>query len=87
MIRIWKLTPIDAADLAWEGYDTKPMFVRAESAGEAQELAGLATVQFVSTTEGDLESNPWRDYRTRCEDVTDTSGHSVNGPVEVLKVC
>lgn len=87
MMRIWKLTPIDAADPVWKGYDTKPMFVRAESAGEAQGLAELATVQYVSTTSVCLQGNPWRNYRTRCEDVTDTTGHSVDGPVEVLKVC
>jgi hypothetical protein len=87
MMHIWKLTPVDSSDPTWTGYDTRPMFVRAESAREAQERAELATVQFVSTTEGYLQSNPWRDYRTRCGDVTNTSGHSVDGPAEVLTVC
>ena len=87
MMRIWKLTPIDAADPVWKGYDTKPMLVRAENAREAQALVELAAIQYIWTTSGYLQGNPWRDYRTQCEDVTDTSGHLVDGSAEVLKVC
>lgn len=60
MMRIWKLTPIDAADPVWKGYDTKPMLVRAENAREAQALVELATIQYISTTSGYLQGNPWR---------------------------
>ena len=62
MMRIWKLTPVDPSDPTWIGYDTRPMFVRAENAREVQGLAELATVQYVSTTSVCLQGNPCRDY-------------------------
>ena len=45
MMHIWKLTPVDPSDPTWTGYDTRPMFVRAESANKAQDLAMYATFQ------------------------------------------
>lgn len=84
-MRIWKLTPVNSADPAWKGYNTKPMFVRAESAAEAHNLAQLATVQYVPPRPGYLESNPWVGYETACEDVTATSGYPMDGPAGVLK--
>jgi hypothetical protein len=87
MMRIWKLTPVDPSHPVWKHYDTKPMFVRAESANEAQGLAQWATVQFVERSHSPqkMEGNPWVGYRTRCVDVTDTSDYSVGGAAEVLK--
>jgi hypothetical protein len=87
-MRIWKLTPVDPADQAWTGYNTKPMLVRAESANKAQDLAQYETLQWrtpTPTPSHKKEFNPWVGYKTRCEDVTDTSGYSVDGPAEVLK--
>jgi hypothetical protein len=84
MMRIWKLTPIDPSLPVWKGYDTSPIFVRAESAAQAQDLAQLATAQVAEPQLGLMEGNPWVGYRTRCEDVTDISGYSVDGPAEVL---
>jgi hypothetical protein len=55
MMRIWKLTPVDPSDPTWIGYDTRPMFVRVESAREAQERAEQDTVQYVSSTSGQVE--------------------------------
>jgi len=85
-MRIWKLTPIDPSLPVWDGHDIKPMFVRAESCKEAQDLAQLATVQYRDTPSLDqkLEGN-WRTYRTRCEGVTDTCKFTVDGPPQVLR--
>ena len=83
-MRNWILTPIDPSVPVWKGHDTNPILVRAESAAEAQDLAQLATVQVAEPQLGLMEGNPWVGYRTRCEDVTDISGYSVDRPAEVL---
>jgi hypothetical protein len=84
-VRIWKLTPVDPAAPVWRSYDIKPMFVRAESADEAQDLAQCETLLGEPPRSGKIEPNPWVGYQTRCEDVTDTSGYSIDGPAGVLK--
>jgi hypothetical protein len=86
-VRIWKLTPVDPSDPVWKGYDiNKLMIVRAESANKAQDLAQYATLQLGTPIPWDkAEYNPWVGYKTRVEDVTDTSDYSVDGPPEVLK--
>jgi hypothetical protein len=84
-MRIWKLTPIDPTDLSWKGYDTKPMFVRAETAKQAQDLAQYATFRLGVPIPGQkIEFNPWVGYKTQCEDVTDNTGYSIDGAAEVL---
>jgi hypothetical protein len=84
-MRIWRLSPVDRSDPVWEEYDTEPMFVRAESATRAQDLALAATLQFrPNTGYQKIEFNPWGRYKTLCEDVTDISDHSVDGPAQVL---
>jgi hypothetical protein len=86
-MRIWKLTPVDPSDPVWKGYDiNRPMFIRAESANRAQDLATYATLQFCTPLlhPEKAEYNPWVGYKTRVEDVTDTSDYSVDGPAEVL---
>ena len=85
-MRIWRLSPVDRSDPVWEGYDTEPMFVRAESATRAQDLALAATLQFrPNTGYQKIEFNPWGRYKTLCEDVTDISKYSVDGPAQVLQ--
>jgi hypothetical protein len=85
-MRIWKLTPVDPSDPAWSRYTTRPMFVRAESANKAQDLAMYATLQLGAPIEWQkAEFNPWVGYKTRVEDVTYASEYSVDGPAEVLK--
>ena len=84
-MRIWTLSPVDRSDPVWEEYDTEPMFVRAESATRAQDLALAATLQFrPNTGYQKIEFNPWGRYKTLCEDVTDICNHSVDGPAQVL---
>jgi hypothetical protein len=64
-MRVWKLTPVDPSDPTWTGYDTKPMFVRAESADVAQNLAQLATLRYGAPVRWQkLEFNPWVGYKT-----------------------
>jgi hypothetical protein len=68
-MRIWKLKPVDPADQAWTGYNTKPMLVRAESANKAQDLAQYETLQWrtpTPTPSHKKEFNPWVGYKTRC---------------------
>jgi hypothetical protein len=85
-MRIWKLTPVDPSDPVWKSYDIKPIFVRAESANKAQDLAQYATLQFGAPIPWQkAEYNPWVGYKTRVEDITDTRDYSVDGPAEVLK--
>jgi hypothetical protein len=84
-MRIWRLSPVDRSDPIWEEYDTEPMFVRAESATRAQDLALVATLQFrPNSGYQKIEFNPWGRYKTLCEDVTDISDLSVDGPAQVL---
>ena len=84
-MRIWRLSPVDRSDPVWEEYDTEPMFVRAESATRAQDLALAATLRFrPNTVYQKVEFNPWGRYKTLCEDVTDISKYSVDGPAQVL---
>jgi hypothetical protein len=84
-MRIWRLSPVDRSDPVWEEYDTEPMFVRAESATRAQDLALAATLQFRPNSGFQkIEFNPWGRYKTLCEDVTDICNHSVDGPAQVL---
>ena len=84
-MRIWRLSPVDRSDPVWEEYDTEPMFVRAESATRAQDLALAATLHFrPNTGYQKIEFNPWGRYKTLCEDVTDICNHSVDGPAQVL---
>jgi len=84
-MRIWRLSPVDRSDPVWDEYDTEPMFVRAESATRAQDLALAATLRFrPNTGYQKVEFNPWGRYKTLCEDVTDISKYSVNGPAQVL---
>ena len=84
-MRIWRLSPVDRSDPVWEEYDTEPMFVRAESATRAQDLALAATLVFrPNTGYQKIEFNPWGRYKTLCEDVTDISNYSVDGPPQVL---
>jgi hypothetical protein len=84
-MRIWRLSPVDPSDPVWEEYDTEPMFVRAESATRAQDLALAATLQFRQNSGYQIiEFNPWGRYKTVCEDVTEISDYSVVGPAKVL---
>jgi len=84
-MRIWRLSPVDRSDPVWEEHDTEPMFVRAESATRAQDLALASTLVFrPNTGYQKIEFNPWGRYKTLCEDVTDISDYSVDGPAQVL---
>jgi hypothetical protein len=84
-MRIWRLSPVDRSDPVWEEYDTEPMFVRAESATRAQDLALAATLLYrPNTGYQKIEFNPWGRYKTLCEDVTDISEYPVDGPAQVL---
>jgi hypothetical protein len=48
-------------------------------------LALAATLQFrPNTGYQKIEFNPWGRYKTLCEDVTDISDLSVDGPAQVL---
>ena len=84
-MRIWKLTPVNPSDPTWTGRDISPMFVRAESANKAQDLAMYATLELgAPICPEKAEYNPWVGYKTRVEDVTNNSDYSIDGPVEVL---
>ena len=85
-MRIWRLSPVDRSDPVWEEYDTEPMFVRAESATRAQDLALAATLLFrPNAGYQKIEFNPWGRYKTLCEDVTEISEYPVDGPAQVLQ--
>ena len=84
-MRIWRLSPVDPSDPEWDEYDTEPMFVRAESATRAQDLALAASLRFRrGTGYQKIEFNPWGRYKTLCEDVTDISDYSIDGAAQVL---
>jgi hypothetical protein len=85
-MRIWRLSPVDSSDPVWDEYDTDPMFVRAESADKAQDLVLAATLRFRQNSGYQkIEFNPWGRYTTLCEDVTEITEHSADGPAEVLQ--
>jgi hypothetical protein len=85
-MRIWRLSPVDSSDPAWDEYDTDPMFVRAKSADRAQDLVLAATLRFRQNSGYQkIEFNPWGRYTTLCEDVTEITEHSPDGPAEVLQ--
>jgi hypothetical protein len=84
-MRICKLTPVDPRDPVWKEYDTRPIFVRAESGSKAQDLAQSVRLQFDESRFGEkIELNLWVGYKTRCEDVIGISEYSIDGPSVVV---
>jgi len=94
-MRIWKLTPTDLTDPIWKKWNPEPIIVRAESEREARRLAHFKTLKYLPTAPGmPNRDNPWAGYKKigdpgpgpiRCEDISETTEFSVDGPAEVLR--
>jgi hypothetical protein len=93
-MRICKLMPTDLSDPIWKKWDPEPIIVRAETEHEARRLAVCITNKtFAPLPPMLMPVNPWAGHKkkgdsapkpTLCEDITEKTTESVDGPVQVL---